>query len=225
VSDECGRLSGVKINLPSFNETAALFRTACVSMGAKVTQSANAAISFFPDGIDIMLTLRDGRVFGRWQLLAYVLSKREEELVMLPEDAPFSAEEYIAARGKKVIRGGKNLLPCVYNAAFAAAALLAESARQKRDLAEIADDFPVFAVRCETVDFPARRKAARTGELCRECGRDTPVFTDKRGTVRVIPDSPRGFRIIAEAASSEFAEELCELAKRRVNDPPNASNR
>ena len=212
------------MNLPSYSAAAALFRTACVSMGAKVGQSAGAAISFTPDGIGIMLTLRDGGVYERWQILAYILAAADEETVALPSDAPLAAERFIAARGKRVVRGGKNLPPCVYCGGIAAAALLRGSVRQNRDLADISKDIPVFSVKCETVEFPAAEKAARTGELCREFGTDTPLFTDKRGTVRMIPDSPRGFRIIAEAASSEYAAELCEFAKGMITSPPSAPN-
>ena len=64
----------------------------------------------------------------------------------------------------------------------------------------------------------------RTGHCRREFGRDEPGYKDKRGTVRFIPDSPRGFRIVAEAASGEFAEELCDFARRRISNSPNVLN-
>ena len=143
---------------------------------------------------------------------------------MLPEDAPQSAADFISAHGKKVVPGGKNLPVSVISSAAAGASLLSLCASQRRDPADVASDFPVFAVRSETLDFPARRKAAFTGELCREFGRDEPVYKDKRGTVRFIPDSPRGFRIVAEAASGEFAEELCDFARRRISNSPNVLN-
>ncbi|MBQ6183505.1 MAG: NDP-sugar synthase [Clostridia bacterium] len=216
----CGDLTGVKVNLPSFNQTSSLFKTVCVSAGAKVAQSAPAALSFRLDGLGIMLTTRDGRTFSGWQISAYVLAHSAEDIVMLPEGAPRSAADFISAFGKKVVTDGKNLPVTVVCAAAAGAELLALCASQGRDLADIANDFPVFTVRTETLDFPARRKAAFTGELCREFGCDEPVYTDKRGTVRFIPDSPRGFRIVAEAASGEFADELCEFARRRVSSPP-----
>ncbi len=224
LSTLCGDLTGVKISLPSFNLTSSLLRTVCVSRGAKVAQSAPAALSFTPDGIDIMLTLRDGGTFFRWQILSYVLAHSPEYTVMLPEDAPQSAADFISAHGKKVVPGGKNLPVSVISSAAAGASLLSLCASQHRDPADIASDFPVFAVRSETLDFPARRKAAFTGELCREFGRDEPIYKDKRGTVRFIPDSPRGFRIVAEAASGEFAEELCDFARRRISNSPNVLN-
>ena len=213
---ECGGLSGVKINLPSFNPTAAVFRTVCASSGAAVTQKADSSLSIFPDGIGIMLTLRDGSFYERWQVVSYVLSLCADDVIALPEDAPLTAEKFLTERGKRVERGGRSLRACVCNGAFAGAAFLRAAAERKCDPAELARDIPVFRVVSDTVEFPAASKAARTGQLCRECGRETPLFADRRGVVRLIPDSPCGFRIIAEAASSEFAEELCDFGKSKL---------
>ena len=213
---ECGCLSGVKINLPSFNQTAAVFRTVCASAGASVTQEAESSLSLFPDGIGIMLTLRDGSFYERWQIVTYVLSLCADDVIALPDDAPLMAEAYLTEHGKRVERGGRILRPYIFNGAFAGAAFLRDSAERKRDPADLARDIPVFRVVCDTVEFPSGAKAARTGELCRECGRETPLFTDRRGSVRLIPDSPYGFRIIAEAASNEYAEELCDFGRRKL---------
>ncbi|MBO7549329.1 MAG: hypothetical protein J6T77_05115, partial [Clostridia bacterium] len=142
LSTLCGDLTGVKVSLPSFNLTSSLLRTVCVSRGAKVAQSAPAALSFTPDGIDIMLTLRDGGTFFRWQILSYVLAHSPEDTVMLPEDAPQSAADFISAHGKKVVPGGKNLPVSVISSAAAGASLLSLCASQHRDPADIASDFP-----------------------------------------------------------------------------------
>ena len=222
LAEVMGDLGGVAVNLPSFNPAAAVFRTLCVSHGAKVSQNAGASISFLPDGVGIMLTLRDGAVYERWQILSYVLAHGREKNIDIPFDAPISFENYLLSAGKTVERGGRNVPLCVNCAPFAAASLVAEAARKKRDLADIAKAFPVFTVRSDTVEFPRQSKAAFTGELCRECGNDFPLFSYPNGSVRYVPDSPRGFRVIAEAASAEYAEELCELGKRRITSPPPA---
>lgn len=215
----CGDLSGAKINLPSFNETSAVFRTVCVSLGAKVAQDAGAAISFTPDGVGIMLTTDDGRVFDRWQLLSFICARGGDDAAYLPEDAPISAEEYITSHGKRVERQSSRLEACVYSAAHAAASLLGICAAEKRDILDITSDIPVFAVRGATVPFPMERKAEFAGKLCREFGSDIPLYTGKRGKVRFFPDSPKGFRVVAEAASAEYADELCEFGKRVVSEP------
>ena len=82
---------------------------------------------------------------------------------------------------------------------------------------------PPFFIKTKTVDYDEDRKSARIAALAEKHGVEdgrVRVHT-ARGTVTVSPLFHGGFRLVAEAVSSEVAAELCDFVgdSLRQDDP------
>ncbi|MDD4421489.1 MAG: hypothetical protein PHD46_00465, partial [Eubacteriales bacterium] len=77
---------------------------------------------------------------------------------------------------------------------------------------------PQYYLKSVVVDIEDDDRADTIGTLaaeCEDCSRGVRLRDDK-GSYSVFPRAEGGFRVFAEALSSELAEELCDIAEKKI---------
>ena len=208
-------------NAPSmFLKTALLRRT-------RTRDLTEGETRFFvsDDGRTACASLENG-FLSFWHLAGTVLlaeQARGRTAFELPDACPAALRDLLKDRGCTFVlydeagegndRPAAGRLPWLLDGPTLVLEFLA--ALQTLDIS--ADDVPAllprFFVKTKTVDYDEDRKSARIAALAEKHGVEdgrVRVRTD-RGTVTVSPLFHGGFRLVAEAVSSEVAAELCDF--------------
>jgi hypothetical protein len=216
-------LDGFSVTVTRENEPSRVLTRALLSMGASFARGG-LKIAVSDDGFRVTaeqdgFTVDDAHV--RALLLRYLIRDR----VALPVSTPEAVLDICRGRCECYTHCpmGKSedearllaaLRPELRHGAAAAMELAGLLAVSGRRLRELCHHLPAFA--CRRADLPTEVE----GHLGVLPSVGTPagdgvVATYAHGSVRVIP-SRRGFRLTAEAASGEYAEEILSLSEKEI---------
>lgn len=204
-------------------------RARAFSDADKSVPPALPRFSLSQDGRRLHAVTEKGKDAGHYRLLCLYLAEKakDKETMFVPEETPGALLSYLDALGcRAVVCGadddtnrGKDFDPCYKDALFLCVSVMNILQGRKKSLDELLSSVPELFVRTITGEYDEDAKASKIRRLCAECGReDGARFFFEKGSVRFIPSSHRGFKIITEAASSEFAKELCDFALEKLKD-------
>lgn len=179
------------------------------------------------EGRGLNVVTEKGNVLDFWRLLAFYLGVEAEskKTIYIPEDTPSAVASYAENKGCECLRcsdtqnTGRDFDYCFKDGLFLLISVLSICSKRGISLEKAAETVPEFFIRAVTGEYDETAKASKIKKLCDECGReDGAVFVFDKGTVRFVPSSHKGFKIISEAASSEYAKELCDFALEKLKD-------
>ncbi|MFA6729400.1 MAG: sugar phosphate nucleotidyltransferase [Eubacteriales bacterium] len=179
------------------------------------------------DGRQLSAMTREGEELGFWQLLCFYLGfvAEKKKLIYVPDDLPFSITRFLESKSAECRRcgdkadAGKDFDPCFRDGCFLGVSVIDALKRENLDFSDIPKHIPSFHIRTVFGEYEEREKARKVKLLCEECGFDDGArFNFENGLVRLLPSSPKGFKIISEAASSEYADELCDFGLKKLKD-------
>jgi len=235
LQNTAGRLDGIQAAAMGKNEQANFFFSNARELGAETvmieddSDVSGDVFAFDGDG-GVSAVTADGTTLSFWQLftLAALCGKNKKKLY-LPQSTPEAVEGYLKQSG---------LQPCFYNHSESEERKNAFSTHFYNDsvllalmvcrylcennltLKEAVSKLPRFYVRSIDIEVDEDEKADLIGSLAEECGdcsRGVRLRNEK-GSIAVFPREEGGFRVFAEAASSEFAEELCVFAEKKLKN-------
>lgn len=218
------RLDGVLLPLTEKNATCLPLIAAAERLGASVAvRSYGYTLS--EDGGTASFVDEDGGVLSYWQ--AVLLAASGEKSVCLPRDTPVSVERFLRAQGITVgiyndcdseTRRNAFASSFVHDAALLV--LMTESRLLSSGMtaSEARSRLPEIHVVTRFLEGDGNNCASRMDELSREFGDMTRGvrINYRGGSVAVYPGAGGGFKIFAEAVSSEIASELCDLTEKRL---------
>lgn len=221
---QVGSLEGVLLPLTQKNAFCSLLSPIAMSLGAECA-ARQYGYTFSDDGEKASFRDEDGRTLSYWQLV--ILASMSRQKVSLPRETPVSVERALRSQGIAVhiyndseseARNSAMNASYVYDAALLA--LLAEKQLLTSGMtaAEAKSRLPEIFVVTRTVEGDSRDSISRIDELSRTFGDITRGvrINYRGGSVAVYPGAGGGFKIFAEAVSSEIANELCDLTERRL---------
>lgn len=222
-------LEGVKLAVDTSNLPGNVLFSVVSKLGADVTENTNErpSLRVSDDGREIYGVTEKENKLGFWQFLCFYLGDEAEHkrIVYVPEETPVTLCGYVASKGCDCKRctekadTGRDFDPCFRDGCFLGLNVLGILKHKKIGFEDMAGIIPEFHIRTITGEYEESGKASKTRKLCEECGcEDGARFSFEKGSVRLIPSSPKGFRIISEAASSEYAEELCDFGLKKLKD-------
>ncbi|MDD4124612.1 MAG: sugar phosphate nucleotidyltransferase [Eubacteriales bacterium] len=222
-------LAGMSFAVDLANLPGKVLLSTAEKLGAAVSNDASVLprISVTDDGRGLDIITESGKTMDFWQILCFYLGVEAEykKIIYIPEDTPAAATEYAVLKGSDCRRctesrdPGKDFDPCFRDGCFLGISVLEMLSNKGMSFDEMAASIPEFYIRTVTGEYDEAYKASKIRKLCDECGReDGARFVFDKGSVRFIPSSHKGFRIISEAASSEYAQELCDFALEKLKD-------
>jgi len=216
-------LDGFPIAVVRENPASCLLTRALLAMGGRVG-NGGLRLSLSDDG-HLLSAEQDGFTVDDWHVKALLLRYLIRDRVALPVTTPEAVLDLcrgrcllythcptgeaedparaLAARRPELIHGAA--------AALELAGLLAVSGRSLKQLCR---GLPAFACRSAELTSGAEGRFGILPSVGSPAG-DGVVATYAHGNVRVIP-SRRGFRLMSEAASGEYAEEILTLSEKEI---------
>lgn len=225
----CDGLEGFSLSVDESNIPGKVLASVIKREGANVSDdnSLTPRISVSADGRGLDIATESRKTLDFWRTLAFYLGfvAESKKAIYIPEDTPDGVVEYVASKGGECIRcgdsqnAGKDFDFCYKDALFLVLSVLDICRKKGISLDEVSALVPSFHIRLMTGEYDEEGKASKIKRLCDECGRDDGAkFIFEKGYVRFVPSSHKGFKIIAEAASSEYAKELCDFALDKLKD-------
>ena len=212
-------LEGISVRVEGANRTSELLRAVVKKLGADTNPAVKASLSVSDDGENAFLVTESGKKLGKWQLVCFLLGEEASyrHNIFVPEDAPLTLTRYAASRGAVCVRDSEKAKDIRFrDGCFLCLSVLDTLKRKGMTFDEMASEIPEFFVKTAEYDYTENKKAEKMRLLCEECGGNEPVFTLEHGYVRFYPLPKRGFRVIAESANSEFADELFDFAAKKL---------
>jgi mannose-1-phosphate guanylyltransferase/phosphomannomutase len=228
-----GRLDGVQAAALGTNEQANFFFSNARELGAETAllkdeSDMSGDIFIFDGDSSVSAIADDGTTLSFWQLftLAALSGDKNKELY-LPQVTPEAVEGFLNDSGCAAVFYNDNdseerkkaFSTHFFGDSVLLALLVCRYLRENNiTLKEAVNKLPRFFVRSVDIDIDDDEKADLIGSLAEECGdcsRGVRLRNEK-GSIAVFPREEGGFRVLAEAASSEFAEELCSFAENKL---------
>jgi len=224
-------LSGCTLYVGDRNTASEFLYSVAEKRGAKVEYGKGADRDTFyvsEDGFYAEAMLKDGVECSYWGLLCLGAGLGGE--VALPTSAPQFVEQAVLKAGGKPVfygdAGGREreaayrcLWSCDGNG-LALRALYAGAVANK-PLAQLYGDIPKQVVEIKTLRCDEDSKARTMEKLCTKgCGGrggEGVMLKYASGSVVVVPLNGGGFRLFAEAVSTEAAEEIFDLTEKEIN--------
>lgn len=216
-------LDGFPITILRENAASFLLTRALLTMGARIT-AGGLRLSVSDDGF-LLSAEQDGFTADDWHIKALLLRYLIRDSVALPVTAPEAVLDLCRERclrythcpsgnSEDTARAAAMRHPELLYGAAAAMELAGLLAVSGRTLKELCRHLPHFAWRTAELE---NHKSGHLGILptIGTPAGDGVVATYAHGSVRVIP-SRKGFRLMAEAASGEYAEELLSLSEKEI---------
>lgn len=215
-------LKGLSFTVSEKNAASEFLYSVAEKLGAQVEygkDGAGCAVYVSEDGMYAEARLEDGTECSFWGLICIGAALGGE--VALPTRAPRFVEEAVKRGGGKAVfygeadgREREAVYRCFWSYDGNALALRALYAGLvlKKPLYELASLFPKQVVESKTVRCNEENKAHTINRLYEKGsaarGGEGVVLSYSAGSVVVVPMSSGGFRLFAEAVSTEAAEEL-----------------
>ena len=218
-------LEGFAVSIGSDNAPSRLLTRAVLSLGGRIGPHGGLRCSLSDDGF-LLSVEQDGCRLDDWHSKALLLKYLIRGRVALPASSPEALRDLCRERcliythcpsgqEEAEARAASVWHPELRHGAAAALELIGLLTVSGRSLRELSRHLPHFATR--TADVLTER-AGRLGILpfLGDPDGDGIVAGYARGNVRVIA-SRTGFRLMAEAVSGEYAEEILELSEKEIN--------
>jgi len=216
-------LEGFPIAVVRENPASLLLTRALLAMGGKVG-SGGLRLSLSDDGF-LLSAEQDGFAVDDWHIKALLLRYLIRDRVALPVATPETVLDLCRGRcqlythcptgeEEEPARVLAALRPELIHGAAAAMELAGLLAVSGRSLKELCRNLPAFACRSAELTDGSEGRFGILPNLGSPAG-DGVVATYAHGSVRVIP-SRRGFRLMSEAASGEYAEEILTLSEKEI---------
>lgn len=233
LQDTVGRLDGIQAAAMGKNEQANFFFSNARELGAETVlleddSDVSGDIFVFDGDGGLSAITADGTTLSFWQLFTLAaLSGKKNKKLYLPQSTPEAVEVYLNESGCETLfyndsesEERKNAFSThFYSDSVLLALLVCRYLRENNlTLKEAVNKLPRFYVRSIDIEVDEDEKADLIGSLAEECGdcsRGVRLRNEK-GSIAVFPREEGGFRVFAEAASSEFAEELCSFAEKKL---------
>lgn len=226
-----GQLGSVCLSVCGKNEQANFFISNARALGAEVKQieKTSEAIedTFLFDEEYLSAVTSEGIPLSFWQLFVFATQSGGRREVFLPQSTPETVEKYLNGieiethfyNDSDSEERKKAFETHFFNDKILLALLVCRFLRENMVLLDEAQQFlPPFFFRSIIVDIEDEEKADLIGSLaeeCADCSRGVRLHNDK-GSYAVFPRAEGGFRVLAEAVSAELAEELCDMAERKI---------
>ncbi len=221
---QTGSLDGVLLPVTQKNAFISLLAPIAESLGAECAVR-QYGYTLSEDGQKASFRDEDGRTLSYWQLV--ILASMSRQKVSLPRETPVSVERALRSQGIAVHIYNDSESEArneAMNASFINdAALLVLSAEKQllnsgMTAAEARSRLPEIYVVTRTIEGDGENSITRIDELSRTFGDITRGIriNYRGGSVAIYPGAGGGFKIFAEAVSSEMASELCDLTERRL---------
>ena len=215
-------LEGFPIAVVRDNPASLLLTRALLAMGGKVG-NGGLRLSLSDDGF-LLSAEQDGFAVDDWHVKALLLRYLIRDRIALPVTTPETVLDLCRGRcqlythcpteDETSARLLATLRPELIHGAAAAMELVGLLAVSGRNLKELCRPLPSFACRSADLLDTSEGRLGILPNLGSPAG-DGVVTTYAHGSVRVIP-SRRGFRLMSEAASGEFAEEILTLSEKEI---------
>ncbi len=216
-------LKDFPITVVQDNAASRLLTRTLLALGAKVG-SGGLHLSLNDDGF-LLSAVQDGFSVDDWHIKALLLRYLIRDWVAMPVTTPEAVLDL--CRGRCLLfthcpaneeetsaRALSARLPVLFHGAAAAIELAGLLAVSGRSLKELCRPLPAFVCRrAELTDLSAGRLGILPA-VGTPAG-DGVVATYAHGSVRIIP-SRKGFRLLSEAASGEYAEEVLSLSEKEI---------
>lgn len=216
-------LAGAFLPFTEKNDVCRILIRASEKLGAE-TALRQYGYTISSDGKTASYRDEAGRTLSYWQLV--LLASMSKSEVFLPRETPVSVERYLRSQGTKVniYNDSESAARAnAYRTAFVNDAALLVLMVEKHLLAtgmtaaEAKARLPEIFVVTKVVNADRKDALCRIDELSRAFGdiKRGVRINYRGGSVAIYPEQS-GFRIFAEAVSSEIASELCDLTERRL---------
>ena len=217
------RLDGLTITITTDNTASQCLSRALITLGAR---HGRGGLRFAVSRSGFLLTAeQDGFVADDWHIKALLLRYLIRDRIALPALTPTAILDL--CRGRYALythcpsgnqedptRRMTVTHPALLHAAIAAIELAGLISVSGQSLQQLSLRLPSFAVGLSVFDTADRFRLGILPKLGIPAG-DGVISTYAAGSVRIIP-SRRGFRLVAEAVSSEQAEELLSLSRKEI---------
>lgn len=223
-------LEGVKLEIKEKNAASEFLYAVCEKLGASVAYGVGGTEDAFyvsDDGLYAEATLKDGAECSFWGLVCVGATLGGE--TALPTLAPRFVEEAVTKNGGRAVfygeadgRQREAAYRCFWTMDGNALSLRALYAakKAKKELYEISAAAPKQVVESKTVRVNDEDKAKTINRLYEKGaaarGGEGVVLSYKAGSVVIVPQRYGGFRLFAEAVSTEAAEELFALTEKEI---------
>lgn len=216
-------LSGAFLPFTEKNDICRILIRASEKLGAE-TALRQYGYTISADGKSASYRDEAGRTLSYWQLV--LLASMSKSEVFLPRETPVSVERYLRSQGTKVniyndsesvARTNAYSTPFVNDAALLVLMVEKYLLATGMTAAEAKAKVPEIFVVTKLVNADRRDALYRIDELSKAFGdiKRGVRINYRGGSVAIYPEQS-GFRIFAEAVSSEIASELCDLTERRL---------
>jgi len=226
-----GPLRGIRAAAGGDEERANFFFSNARELGAdtempKHTEELDRDIFLF-DGRDLSALSAKKRELSYWQLFMLAAQSGGRNELYLPQSTPEGAEVFLRQTGLTLHfynDSESDIRKKAFDTHFAhdnvlLALLVCRYLRENNvTLDQAAVTLPPLFIRSLDIEVDEEEKADIIGSLaseCEDCSRGVRIHTEK-GSVAVFPRADGGFRVLAEAVSSESAEELCDFAEKKI---------
>lgn len=213
-----------KISVSDSSESA--FLRECVEELSIERDKNGVSFCLYDDGSKAYAVTPDGRKISYWQLIAVCCIFGKRRGIILPNDTPDSVERILRRHSVDVAFYGDNESDVrtlaesdsLHRDGTLLALTAAEiSERSKKTVAELADMLPPFSIVTRSVYADRDRMCAVISSLRGDGISRCAGFDFGEGRVNVYASAAGRFRIIAEAADSETAEEIALRAIDKLN--------
>ncbi len=214
-------LDGMKFFVESSTRPSQILYAVTKKLGADVSETEKPRISVRENGENVEAVTESGKTINRWQLLCFLLGEvaSYRRNIFVPSDTPVAVTRYVAEKGAACIRSDEKAKDvCFRDGCFLALTVIGILKQKGMTFDDILSEIPEFFVKTIDCDYSENKKAEKTRLLCEECGGNDPVFVLEHGVVRFFPSVRRGFRVITEATGSEFSDELCDFARKKLTE-------
>lgn len=216
-------LSGAFLPFTEKNDICRILIRASEKLGAE-TALRQYGYTISADGKSASYRDEAGKTLSYWQLV--LLASMSKSEVFLPRETPVSVERYLRSQGTKVniyndsesvARANAYSTPFVNDAALLVLMVEKYLLATGMTAAEAKAKVPEIFVVTKLVNADRRDALYRIDELSKAFGdiKRGVRINYRGGSVAIYPEQS-GFRIFAEAVSSEIASELCDLTERRL---------
>lgn len=232
LQETAGQLGGVNILSSGNSEQANFFFSNAHELNAQtglITDNGNVdgeKFVFYKDG-SVYAVTDNGSELSFWQLFVLASQGFNKKELFLPQSTPEMVEKYLVELGFKIHFYNDNdsderkkaFETHFYNDSILLALMVCRYLHLNNfTLDEAVKNLPPFFLRSIDIDIDEDDKADMIGALaeeCEDCSRGVRLHSDK-GSIAVFPRVNGGFRVLAEATSAEFADELCDFAKKKI---------
>ncbi|MDD4163756.1 MAG: sugar phosphate nucleotidyltransferase [Eubacteriales bacterium] len=226
-----GPLGGVSVSVFGKNEQSNFFKSNAEVLGAEVSlvddlkKADGDAFVFNSESLSALTSEYLDLDF--WQLFMLAAQSGGRKDLYLPQSTPEFVENYLSSEGinlffyndsesEERIRAFETHF---YTDKILLALLVCRFLHENTIMLDEARQFlPQYYLKSVVVDIEDDDRADTIGTLaaeCEDCSRGVRLRDDK-GSYSVFPRAEGGFRVFAEALSSELAEELCDIAEKKI---------